>query len=189
MTWYVELLPQKCSVFDVRARVGTARVRLWVSLAPIFVNGNVLAEVENISLKWGEVRSVIADRTIETVLAEAIALKGRVRTVTADSLELDIVQTSDPVKYPKGHARVPKDSLSNFQFTEVRGRWRAIGTAVGAGAGGAAGIPIYSWMRNEGAEEKGAAFLAGFVGAGAAIGFLGGHSADKRTVIVSIVPD
>ncbi|MFQ5740593.1 MAG: hypothetical protein ACE5JX_16430 [Acidobacteriota bacterium] len=109
-----------------------------------------LAAVENVQLKWSELGAVIEGRKIETVLVDGTALKGKAITVGTEYLELEIKETSNAAKYPKGPARVPRESLSVLQFTEVRGSWRAIGTA---------------------------------------IGFFAGRSADKRTVVVSIVPE
>ena len=148
-----------------------------------------LAGVENVQLKWSELGAVIEGRKIDTVLVDGTALKGKVITVGTEYLELEIKETSDAAKYPKGTARVPRESLSALQFTEVRGSWRAIGAAIGAGAGAAAGIPFYTYAENEAAPDKGAAVVAALAGGGAVIGFFAGRSADKRTVVVSIVSD
>lgn len=171
-----------------RSRVTLFRLLLLCGIA-FSVTMQTQAEVENLKLKWSELGAVIEGRKIETVLVDATALEGKAVSVGADHLELEIKETSDATKYPTGPARIPRESLSSLQFTEIRGSWRALGTAIGAGAGAAVGIPTYQYMENEAAGEKGAAIAAGLVGGGAVMGFFAGRSADKRTVVVTIVPD
>jgi len=113
-----------------RSRVTLLRLLLLCGIA-FSVTVQTQAGVENLKLKWSELGAVIEGRKIETVLVDGTALKGKVVTVGAEYLELEIKETSDAVKYPKGPARVPRQSLSALQFTEVRGTWRAIGTAIG----------------------------------------------------------
>ncbi len=147
------------------------------------------ANQERLEVRWADLKQHVAGRNLEVVLPDATHVQGNVVDVSAAALEIEIRKTSNAQNYPKGRALIPRSSLKTLQFKQVRGRWRALGTAIGAAAGGAAGGLASIPVSNEGNTERAAAITAGAVGAGAAVGFLAGREADKRITIITIVGD
>ena len=145
------------------------------------------AQEERIELKWNEVAQAVAGRTVQMVLPDGTSLKGPVLNVTSEALEIQIKKTSNRQTYPKGQISIPRSSVSVLRYTQVRGRWRAIGTAIGAGASAVVGSLVYTRFNNEANPETGATLAAGIVGAGAAAGYFAGRGADKRVTIITIV--
>ena len=114
---------KKCSVLARRARLKTVLLVLWVLLALIFVNGKVLAGgVENISLKWGELRSVITGRTIDSLIrTQGIGDFFRIWSLAKrDGLQLEVTWIPDEVHSSLGveptEAFDPKYMKALFEF-------------------------------------------------------------------------
>ncbi len=126
------------------------------------------AREERIELKWSELGQAVAGRTVQMVLPDGTSLKGPVLNVTSEALEIQIKKTSNRQTYPKGQISIPRSSVSVLRYTQVRGRWRAIGTAIGAGASAVVGSLVYTRFNNEANPETGAALAAGSVAGGAA---------------------
>jgi hypothetical protein len=140
-----------------------------------------------LDLRWSELAKQVQNRTVEIVLPDAATIRGNVTGVTPDSLDIDIRKTSDRRTHPKGRTSITRSSVKTLLFRETKGNWRALGTAIGAGAGGAAGAVIAIRAHNEGNTELAATSVAATVGAGAALGYFVGRSADRRTTIIRII--
>ena len=149
------------------------------------------AREERIELKWSELGQAVAGRTVQMVLPDGTSLKGPVLNVTSEALEIQIKKTSNRKAYPKGQFSVPRSSVSVLQMREVKGSWRAIGTALGAGAGStlawfvAQGVFHFT---GEGSATPGRTGIVAGLGAGVtAAGYFLGREADKRATIITIV--
>ena len=63
-------------------------------------------------------------------------------------------KTSNRDLYPKGESHVPREQLSVFSYTEKKGNWRAIGAAIGAVGGVAAGtLPVIYAYNEQGSNR------------------------------------
>ena len=112
-------------------------------------------------------------------------LKGRVLDVSPTEARFEIKKTSNRDAYPKGEGSVPREQLRVLSYTELSGNWRAIGTAIGAGATAVPGVMLAAQFRNEGAE--GVPLAAALIGVGVGLGYLGGHIADRHKHTVTLV--
>jgi hypothetical protein len=156
---------------------------LFVSLAPARA-----AKEERIELRWSELAQAVAGRAVQMVLPDGTIIKGPVLAVASDSLEIEIRKTSNRQAYPKGRFAVPRSSVSVLQTEETRGPWRAIWTAVGAGAAVGACTPYLIIADNEGGiSSGGAAFVVGATAGAAVLGYFVGKDTDKRVTIITIV--
>ena len=99
------------------------------------------AKVRHLDVAWADLVSAIEGHPVELVLRDSTAVNGYVRSVTPDALELDIITTSNGKAQPKSPASLPRSRVNTRQYTVLRGKWTALGTAIGAGAGGAVGAP------------------------------------------------
>ena len=62
-------------------------------------------------------------------------IKGRVTGGSPEALHLLVKDTSDPRNYPGGQTAGPESAVETIRYTTRRGPWRAIGAAAGGGAG------------------------------------------------------
>ncbi len=162
-------------------------LRLFVGLFVLSVCLAPAAQEERLDLRWNELAEHVHDHTVEIVLPDTASIRGKVTDVTSDAVEINITKTSDRRAHPKGHTSIPRTSVKTLLFRETKGKWRALGTTIGAGAGGAAGAVIAIRANNEGNTELAATSVAATVGAGAALGYFLGRSADRRTTVFRII--
>ena len=164
--------------------------RWMVVIAVIFTTHGTAsaAREERIELKWSELGQAVAGRTVQMVLPDETSLKGPVLNVTSEVLEIQIKKTSNRKAYPKGRFSVPRSSVSVLQLRAVKGFWRAIGTAIGAGAATGAWTPVLVSVSSLETlkSHEGAVVFVTIAGAGA-VGYVVGREADKRVTIITIV--
>ena len=123
------------------------------------------------------------------VLPDGTDIEARILAVSSAALVIEVKKTSNRQTYAKGRISIPRSSVSVLRFTQVRGRWRAIGTAIGAGASAVVGSLVYTRFNNEADPETGAALAAGIVAGGAAAGYFAGRGADRKVTVITVVPD
>ncbi len=143
------------------------------------------APKEVVRARWSELAGIAGGKNIAIVLPSNAHLRGRVIEVENDRLVLDVIRTSDPASFPKGRAVLPRASVRSFTMTQSRTRWKIIGTAIGLGAGLAIAAPVNAYAHNEGDGAPGA--IAAIIAVPTALGFLGGWSADRKTVTVTVM--
>jgi hypothetical protein len=147
------------------------------------------AKHEKLRLPWNELERVVAGKMVEFILPDGTAIKGRVVGFTSETLLVDIKKKSGGAVYKRGQASIPRSSVTTLQTKEMRGSWRAIGTAAGAAAGGTAGALAYRRFSNEGFVQTGVGAASGIIGAAAAIGFFAGRTADTRVTTITVIKE
>ena len=87
-------------------------------------------------VRLSELKKLIGGKKVTLQLTEGARLEGRIRKVTAPSLDFKVKKSSDPVDYPKGKIQIPIETVSRI---EVRGlkenRAKRVGATVGTFAG------------------------------------------------------
>ena len=84
-------------------------------------------------LKWNELGQAVSGKKVMVALTDGGIIEGQVLEVGSDALRIDVKETSNPQDYPKGQNSVRRSLVSVVRLKEVRGNWRAIGTAIGVG--------------------------------------------------------
>jgi hypothetical protein len=136
--------------------------------------------------KWAELASLIEGREVQLTLPDAVTIRGDVVGVRNDTLILNIGRTTNHVMHPKGHASIPRESVTLIELHERHRSGRRhlgaiVGTAVGVGLGIFAAQSGYS---------AGKAVLTGTaVGSGGAlIGYFVGRNMGGSKTLIQIVP-
>ncbi len=147
------------------------------------------AKEEQLELQWNELGQAVSGRKVIVALTDGEIIEGQILDVGSDDLRIDVKETSNPQDYPKGLNSVRRSLVSVVRLKEVRGNWRAIGTAIGLGVTVPLGIGFAQYGANESNPELGATIAAVLIGGGVAAGYFGGRAADRRVVVITIVPD
>ena len=114
-------------------------------------------------------------------------VEGEALSVRDDSLVLDIVKTSDPSRYAKGQAPIPRSSITELRLAERRGAGgRILGTAIGALGGIVAGAELAVHKTNS--EAAGVSAFTVTAVALTVGGYFAGRSADRHTRLLRIAP-
>jgi hypothetical protein len=93
------------------------------------------------------------------------------------------------VRTSGGEKSIDRRSIREIRLTKRAGyKWRVIGTAIGAGAGLSAAIPVLTETHNEGSGSYDGAAV-GLIAGLAVAGFLGGWSVDRSSDVIHILPD
>ncbi len=146
-----------------------------------------VAKDRRVDLEWTELAQVVTGRKVTMVLLDGESVEGRVKEVGPDQMIVDTKKSSDKSKYAKGRCAIPRSLISVLRLGEVRGKWRVLGTAIGAGTGIAFGAGFYTYANNEGNPDLGAKVSAGVISGGAALGYLAGRALDSHALIINVV--
>lgn len=168
------------------------RSKRWGLFAGFFlllVQGEAATSREKLSLQWSELERAVAGKMVAFVLPDGTAIKGTVVRLASNHLVIDIRETSDRSVYPRGEASIARSSVTTLQTKEIHGRWRTVGTAVGAAAGGTVGALVYRRFNNEANPQTGIGAASGIIGAAAAAGYFAGRSADTHITTITIIPE
>lgn len=133
------------------------------------------------AVHWSDLDRLITGKEVVLQLQDGKKVKGSAGAVNGDAIAM---RTST------GQRSVPRASLREIRLPR-RGssyKWRMIGTAIGAGVGVAAAIPVLSETHNEGSGSYDGA-AAGLIVGLAFLGYLGGWSADRSGDIIRVLPD
>ncbi len=144
------------------------------------------AKEEQLELKWNELGQAVSGKKVMVALTDGGIIEGEVLEVGSDALSIDVKETSNPQDYPKGQNSVRRSLVSVVRLKEVRGNWRAIGAAIGVGATVPLGIVVRPHTHN---ATAGNIVVGALIGGGAAAGYFVGRAADRRVVVITIVPD
>jgi hypothetical protein len=141
-------------------------------------------------LTWEELPQLVG-KHVSIPLYDGGAVAGKVITVEADALLIQVAKSTDPVAHPKGPMRVPRDKLHVLDLHGKGVKYRVLGTTLGLGAGlvGGAGVAI-GVQGGLFSDERGGAAGAAFVGVIAGVtaaGYLVGNAADRRTTTIQII--
>ncbi len=97
------------------------------------------AAAADINLKWTELGGAVAHREVKLSLRDGARLQGTVLGVSGESLDLNIVKTSDKKAHPAGQSPVTRTELREIRVLPRRWHGRLIG-GVGGGIIGAYGL-------------------------------------------------
>jgi hypothetical protein len=112
-------------------------------------------------------------------------VSGELTAVEADSLVLQVRQTSDKKVVPKGRLLVQRAQVKTLGLSTKGKSFKALGTIVGAFAG--FGLGIYAAAHTDSAGPGIAVFAA--VGAGlTALGYYVGAAPERKTTIITVRP-
>jgi len=150
------------------------------------VSGNVRR------IRWSELTPFILQGEVRIDLPSGGFVQGRAMAVRSDELAIMISKSSDQRAYPKGQGAVPRNLITTIRHTQMKGSvGRTVFTIVGVFAG--AGIMAAVIMGTQADNTSGDAgarvgVLAGLVGAGVG-GYYAGKSFDRKTTIITVLPD
>jgi hypothetical protein len=157
----------------------------------------LLAEASDVMhVKWEDL-SMVKGTTVRIFLPGG-PITGKVASVEADALVVDVKKTSDPKTCPKGMLRVPRQKLHRLEMQTKGKTGRAVLTILGAlaGVGGGAAVlasynhclPLFGPCSQKDSVGIGAAAFVGLTAAGIAGGYFAGNALDKRWTAIEIVP-
>jgi hypothetical protein len=92
-----------------------------------------------ITASWNEAGALIPGHRIGVALSNGVVVGGKVQSFDSDSLELQVVKTSDSKLQPKVKIGIPGNSLHTLKLIKPQKKWRIILTSVVAGAA----IPLW----------------------------------------------
>ena len=163
--------------FPVPLTIGGARMKRILALLLTFC---CLASAKEQAVHWSDLAPLITGKEVVVRLQNGKRVKGRMVTVGADSLT---VETS------AGQRSIARSSLQEIRLPKKAGyKWRILGTAMGAGAGVAVSVPLLRYAHNEGSSTYNGV-AAGLIVGLAALGYLGGWSADRSGDVIRVLPD
>ena len=152
-------------------------------------NPALAAKRESIQVEWNELEQLISGRTVALHLPDGTDVAGKVRSVRADGLEMEIKKTSNAQAHAKGRGFIPRSGVSILELKKTQGPWRVIGTAIGAGGGfllgGLASVAVAPERNSLQADTK--AVLAVVIGVITAVGYLLGRRVDRKVTRITIV--
>ncbi|MGH9619993.1 MAG: hypothetical protein ACRD45_09850 [Bryobacteraceae bacterium] len=134
------------------------------------------------SVHWQDLSPLITGKRVVLRLEHARPVKGNAVGVGADSISIET---------RTGRRSIPRASIREIRVPKRAGyKWRAIGTAAGAGVGAAVAVPVLAEAQNEtgGLGRYGGAAI-GLIAGLAALGFLAGWSVDHKADVIHILPD
>lgn len=140
-------------------------------------------------LEWGDLAGMIRDEKVSMVLPDAAHLQGRVLAVEPEALVLDITKTSDRRAHPKGHASIPRASVSVLRLTKPGGHvWQIVGGTLGSVGGLVLGALVaYGAGANNAAAVGG--IILGSAAIGGVAGWWGGRVSDRKVIVITVVPE
>lgn len=144
------MINQPFSHYKIREKCVILLVAFLLFLSPVLA-----AKEEQLELKWSELGQVVTGKKVTMALTDGAIIEGRMLDVGLDALLIDVKETSNPQSYPKGQNSVRRSLASVIRLKEVRGNWRAIGTAIGVGVTAPLGIGFYQYGENESNPEMG----------------------------------
>jgi hypothetical protein len=164
----------------------------------LFVNTSAFAAEEKkeeklpaYRLQWRDLPRMITDHKVVMKLPDGARVQGKVLAIEPDAMVLDITKTSNKHAYPKGHGSIPRAAVTEFRLVKRTGHtWTVVGTAVGAFVGLLLGGSVLAYASNETGITGGVACGAVALIAGpTALGAWGGWVSDKKTVLITVVPE
>ena len=120
---------------DTPARGFLLVVIAWLGQA----NPAFAAKEEQVKLKWSQLGEVVTGKKATVALTDGAILEGRIKSIGADALAIEVKKTTHDQAYPKGQNSVLRGLVSVVRVKEIKGNWRAIGLAIGAAPTAVAG--------------------------------------------------
>ena len=152
----------------------------------LVVAASAFAQPKPLELKWNELAATIVGHPIELTLPDGAKLRGEAAYVRDNELVMDVTNTSDRVKHPKGNANIPRDAVTTLKVERGRGSW---GRGVGLTIGLLGGMSLGSFTAYH--TSSGAGALATFLGVSTGSSVLGykvGRELDKKSTVIKVIP-
>jgi hypothetical protein len=150
-------------------------------LAAILLVLSHVATASEISAHWHDLAAMVTGEDIVVDVTDGKHIRGVALAIEGESL---IMET-----HKRGRQTIARTDVREIRIPRKASyKWRAIGTAIGGGAGAAIAIPVLTETHNEGSGNYDGA-AAGVVAGLAILGFVLGWQADHARDIVRILPD
>lgn len=144
-----------------------------------------LAQQQPQERKWAELAPLIERRQVQLTLPDAVTIRGEVVGVRNDTLILNIKRTTNHVMHPKGHASIPRASVTLIELQQPsRGGRRIFGAILGA----AAVVGLYAVAPQPSSRGTAAVTIAAIGSSGAFMGYFIGKTLDRPGTLIKIVP-
>ena len=137
----------------------------------------MVAAASGHDLKWSDLAPVAEGRKAAVTLHDGSRVKGKVLGVSSEGLRMVA---------GKQEVLVPRREVARLRVSRTTKHWRHIGTVIGLGAGLPPAVVLHTYLNNEGASSPLVA-LAAVVPA--ALGYLAGWSADRKSMEIRIIPE
>lgn len=154
------------------------------TVALLMLGAAGLDAAQDTRVSWSGLGPLVNGRTVAVTLPDGTDLKGKVVEVADSRLVMDVARTSNRNAHPKGRTDIPKASVRVLQVHRSGAKWKVIGTTIGLGAGLAIAAPVNTYAHNEG--DGAPLAVAAIVAGPAALGFLAGWAADRKTVTIVV---
>lgn len=136
-------------------------------------------------LAWDDLAPLVTGAGIALELPDGTRLRGRVMSVEAESLTLDVTKTSNRSVYGKGRVSLPRSAVREMKITKWRGATgRVIGTTIGVVLGSVPGLGVAFGAILEGAYWG--PVIAGIIALPPSLGYLLGREADRRQMLITV---
>ncbi len=142
-------------------------------------------------VSWAEL-SMVLGKQVAIAMPGGAVISGQATGIEPNALTVQVKKTTDPIAYPKGTLRVPRETLRVLQLQTKGTKFRIIGTTLGAivgiAAGAIVGVAINGGILSNNNPKGSAAAFIGITAGGTALGYLAGNAGDKRSITIEIMP-
>ena len=136
--------------------------------------------------------SIVLSKQVAIAMPGGAVISGKVSGIEPNALIVHVKKTANPIAYPKGALRVPRETLRVLQLQTKGIKFRIIGTTLGAVvgivAGALVGLAIEGGFWNDNNPRGAAAAIIGITTGSTVLGYLAGNAGDKRSITIEIVP-
>ena len=150
-------------------------------LTAIFLVISQVVTASELSARWRDLAAMITGKDVIVDTIDGKHIRGVGLSVKGDSM---ILQTRK-----RDSQTIARTDVREIRIARKSSyKWRAIGTAIGGGAGAAIAIPVLAETHNEGSSNYDGAAV-GVVAGLAILGFVLGWQADHARDVIRILPD
>jgi hypothetical protein len=149
-----------------------------------------------VPVRWSELPPVLAGRQVSIRLTGGATVEGKYSSLEPDALSIQVIETSDRLKYPKGAIRLARPEITQITVKRQKGwKGRTIGLAAGGGIAAVVTVSFGAMAKNEvgGWSAMAAGFAAGVSGTAIGVGYLVGWLIDSSRFrpeqVVRILPE
>ncbi len=161
------------------------RLSLAALILLLCLGNAALAQQQPQERKWAELASLIEGRQVQLTLPDAVTIRAEVVAVRDDTLILTINRTTNHVVHPRGHASIPRASVTLLELLQPRRGGRG---KLGAILGAAAGVGLYALAPQPSSRGTAALTIAAVGASGAFMGYFIGRNLDGPRTLIKIVP-
>ena len=148
---------------------------------------SAFSQPKPLELKWNELAVTIVGHPVEISLPDGAKIRGEAAYVRDTELVVDVTNTSDRTKHPKGNATILRESVTTLKVERGRGSWgRGIGTTVGV----LTGLTLGGYTAASVTNSAGAAIpvFLGIATGTSVLGYKLGREMDKKMTVIKVIP-